>query len=158
MKTKLFFIGIVVVALTGILGFAGCSGDTPLAPTSATVDNSGNVLLSPTDTQPRDQQDMNFRLAGDIVAIDINKPLVVLSAKTESDRSVAPMKYYLDVSKNATVVLLDGRTEVPFDAKYVPIGANMVVTGSVLTDGTMIAERFEVWQIDPAVSINPAAL
>jgi hypothetical protein len=158
MKTKLFFIGTVVVALTGILGFAGCSGNTPLAPTSATAVNSGNVLLSPTDTQPRDQQGTMFKLSGDIVAIDINKPLVVISAKSESDRSAAPIKYYLDVSKNATVVLLNGRTEVPFDAKYVPIGANMVVTGSVLTDGTMIAERFEVWQIDPAVSINPAAL
>jgi hypothetical protein len=118
------------------------------------TNDSDNIAYSPVNEEPRDQQSTSFSLTGHVVDFDAAKPLVVLAAKTQSDRVDSETKYFMEVSKNATVVLLRDRAEVAFDAKYVELGTEMAVFGSVLNDGTMIAERFELWQEDGNVRIG----
>jgi hypothetical protein len=91
-------------------------------------------------------------LSGHMVELDTEKPLVVLAAKTLSDRSDEVTKYYLEVSRDAKIVLLRDRTEVSFDSRYLLTGMDMTVSGRVLDDGARIAERFEIWQEDPTTA------
>jgi hypothetical protein len=158
MKTKLMGLGSSFVILLAVFAFAGCSGDNALSPEANLSDNTDNTMYSPVNEEPRDQQGNQFRLFGYAADYEPEKSLIVFTAKSESDRNDQEVKYDLVVSKNAVVVLLRERIEVPFDSKYVEIGNQMIISGTILNDGTMLAERFELWQEDPNVSIGTPSL
>jgi hypothetical protein len=149
MKAKYFSLGSVLVVLFALFAVTGCSDNYSVSTTNV---DSDEIALSPIDGELGDRDSSQFMLSGRVVDVDDVKSLVVLAAKTDSDRNESETKYSMEVSKNATVILLRDRSEVAFDSKYVEIGTNVVVYGTTLRDGTMLAERFELWQDDPTIS------
>jgi hypothetical protein len=139
---KLFALGMIIM-IAAAFAVTGCSDNS----TSPVAPESDITIIE--KTPPRDAQSTEFTLSGQMVELDIEKPMVVLAAKTVSDRSDEVTKYYLEVSRDAKIVLLRDRTEVPFDSRYLTSGMDMTVSGRVLDDGARIAERFELWQEDP---------
>ena len=134
----------VIIALT-----VGCSSESPISPVSTNNFGTNDFVNNFTKDQPRNASGYDFKIYGQIVKLDSEKPFVVLSAKMPSDRTEQASEYVMDISKNATIVLLRDRTEVAFDSKLIPVGTDVTVVGVTLPDGTMIVDRFDLWQEDP---------
>jgi hypothetical protein len=156
MKTHLIGFGSVLALFVAVVAFSGCSTDSPMSPMTFGADNSVNI--APLKEEPRDQRDSEFRLNGEIVKVDADRPLVILTAKMDSDRDETERDFSLEVSKNATVVLLRDRVEVSFDAKYFIVGSQVTASGSILRDGSLLADRFEIWQEGSVVTTSSSTL
>jgi len=154
MKARFYGLGSLFVIMIAVFTIAGCSDNNPVEPMVPDNTLDEFIAFSPANDEPRDNQSAEFSLSGEVVDIDESRPLVVLAAKTQSDRSETISKYNMEVSRDATVIFLRDRSEVSFDAGYLQIGTSAFVTGVVLNDGTMIAEKFELWQEDPNSSIS----
>jgi hypothetical protein len=144
---------LVVVALLFVA--VGCSNSNPVIPQS-NLDN--NLVRTLAKDAPRDAQSAAFDLYGEVLAFYPDKYLMVFSAEDISNRSAEPVKYSLLVSKDAVIVLVSDRETVPFDAKYIPDGTTLSVSGTVENDGTMVVDRLEIGKILPQALSGSSAI